>query len=198
MQLVLASKSPRRRQLLAELGFPVKTVSFEVDEHVAPTLLPHEVAEHLAKRKAQAYPFASLGADEVLVTADTVVVHGNDILGKPADRADAIHMLHSLSGEVHTVYTGVCLRSAQREISFTEATRVHFVSLSDDDILHYVDHYRPYDKAGAYGIQEWIGMVGVSHIEGCYYNVMGLPVSRLYQMLREYFPSIFTTPVSKS
>ncbi len=198
MHLVLASKSPRRRQLLSELGFPVKTISIEVDEHVSPTLPAPKVAEHLALRKAAVYPVEQLADDEVLVTADTIVVHGNDILGKPADRDAAIRMLHSLAGQTHTVYTGVCLRSKQHKISFTEATQVHFTALSDDDILYYVDHYRPYDKAGAYGIQEWIGMVGISGIEGCYYNVMGLPVARLYRMLREKFPSIFTTPSSIS
>lgn len=198
MQFILASQSPRRRQLLAALGYPVKAVSVDVDEHVFPTLPADKVAEHLALRKAKAYPTEQLDEGDVLVTADTVVVHGDTVLGKPADRNEAIRMLHLLSGDAHIVYTGVCLRSREQEVSFTEQTTVHFVTLSEEDILHYVDTYRPYDKAGAYGIQEWIGMIGISHIEGCYYNVMGLPLSHLYLTLRNRFLSICTSPRSIS
>ena len=185
MRLLLASKSPRRRQLLAELGFPIEIVSVDVDEHIGTPLPADAVAEHLARRKAAAYPVTRIKDDEVLVTADTVVVLDGVVLGKPATREEAVSMLHSLSGRSHEVYTGVCLRTPQRELSFTEQTTVHFAPLTDREIDYYIDHYRPYDKAGAYGIQEWIGMVGVSHIEGCYYNVMGLPVARLYAALKE-------------
>ena len=121
--------------------------------------------------------------DEVLVTADTVVVLGNQLLGKPHSREEASDMLHNLSGRAHQVYTGVCLRSAERSIAFTEGTDVHFRQLTDDEIDYYIDVYKPYDKAGAYGIQEWIGMIGIERIEGCYYNVMGLPLARLYREL---------------
>lgn len=183
MRLLLASKSPRRRQLLGELGYELRFVDLEVDEHVSPTLPAADVAEHLARRKADAFDTASLAPDEVLVTADTVVVHRDQVLGKPADRQEAIAMLRSLSGDRHTVYTGVCLRSRSDCQSFTEHTDVFFRPLSTADIVHYVDTFRPYDKAGAYGIQEWIGMVGVSRIEGCFYNVMGLPLSALYARL---------------
>ena len=185
MRLLLASKSPRRRQLLAELGYPVEIVNIDVDEHLECPLAACDVAEHLARRKMQAYPVEQLAADAVLVTADTVVVLDGQVLGKPADRAAAVAMLHSLSGRSHEVYTGVCLSTNQRQCSFTECTTVHFAPLSDRDIDYYVDHYRPFDKAGAYGIQEWIGMIGVSRIEGCFYNVMGLPVARLYAALNE-------------
>lgn len=185
MRLLLASKSPRRRQLLAELGFPIEIVSVDVDEHLDTPVAAHEVAKHLACRKAAAYPIGQLADDQVLVTADTVVVLDGRVLGKPVSRDEAIAMLRSLSGRSHEVYTGVCLRTTQREQSFTECTTVHFATLTDSEIDYYVDHYRPYDKAGAYGIQEWIGMVGVSRIEGCYYNVMGLPVARLYATLKE-------------
>lgn len=186
MRLLLASKSPRRRQLLSELGFPIEMVSVDVDEHIDTPLPAHEVAEHLARRKAVAYPADKLDDDEVLVTADTVVVLDGKVLGKPASRGEAVAMLRSLGGRSHEVYTGVCLRTPQRTQSFTEQTIVHLTTLDDSEINYYVDHYRPYDKAGAYGIQEWIGMVGVSHIEGCYYNVMGLPVARLYAELKKF------------
>ena len=185
MRLLLASKSPRRRQLLAELGLPVEIVSVDVDEHLDTPLPAHQVAEHLACRESNAYPIGHMADDDVLVTADTVVVLDGQVLGKPADRAAAVAMLHSLSGRSHEVYTGVCLSTNQRQYSFTECTTVHFAPLSDHDIDYYVDHYRPFDKAGAYGIQEWIGMIGVSRIEGCFYNVMGLPVARLYAALNE-------------
>lgn len=189
MRLLLASKSPRRRQLLAETGLPVECVTIDVDEHLDSPLPPAEVAEHLARRKAAAFTKENIDDDSVLVTADTVVVLDGRVLGKPATRDEAVAMLRSLSGRCHTVYTGVCLRSHDDEVSFTESTKVHFRELTDKDIDYYVDNYRPYDKAGAYGIQEWIGMVGVERIEGCYYNVMGLPVARLYETLSKKFLS---------
>lgn len=189
MRLLLASKSPRRRQLLADLGYPVEYISIDVDERLEAPLAVSEVAEHLARRKAAAIRPEELPENAVLVTADTVVVHRGEVLGKPKDRAEAVAMLQSLAGDRHTVYTGVCLRSREQEVSFTEATDVIFRPLSQADIDYYVDRYLPFDKAGAYGIQEWIGMVGVSRIEGCFYNVMGLPVARLYEMLSSRFSS---------
>lgn len=190
MKLLLASKSPRRRELLSQLGLPLEIVDINVDERLTTALPPAAVAEHLARRKADAYPTTQLDADTVLVTADTIVVHRNEILGKPHSRDEAIAMLRSLSGDRHTVYTGVCMRSSHADESFTESTDVIFNNLSDTDITYYVDTYRPYDKAGAYGIQEWIGMVGIKAIEGCYYNVVGLPVATLYERLRKRFLSI--------
>lgn len=189
MKLLLASKSPRRRQLLSQLGFPVEYITIDTDESLDTPMSAAEVAEHLARRKAAACPVELLTDDSVIVTADTVVVLDGQVLGKPADRDEAVAMLHNLSGRSHTVYTSVCLRSATGETSFTESTDVIFRQLSNSDIEYYVDNYRPYDKAGAYGIQEWIGMVGVSRIEGCYYNVMGLPVARLYEALTSKFSS---------
>ena len=178
MRLLLASKSPRRRQLLSELGYPIEFINLDVDEHVAPGTPASATAELLARRKAEDCP------DDILVTADTVVVLDDRVLGKPADRNQALAMLHALAGKRHTVYTGVCLRTQDRAVSFTEKTDVFFRPLSVDEIAFYVDTYRPYDKAGAYGIQEWIGMVGISRIEGCYYNVMGLPVARVYEKIK--------------
>jgi len=141
------------------------------------------VAESLALLKAGGYQ-APLASNEVLVTADTVVVHQEQVLGKPHSRQEAVDMLQSLSGCAHQVYTGVCLRSSLRSVSFTECTQVHFRPLAKHEIDYYIDHYRPFDKAGSYGIQEWIGMVGIERIEGCFYNVMGLPVARLYKELQ--------------
>lgn len=186
MRLLLASQSPRRQELLAKLGYPIEIVKNKVDEHVSPDVPADRVAEHLARRKALAgYPVAHLADDEVLVTADTVVVLDGRVLGKPASHEEASAMLHSLSGRSHEVYTGVGLTTRCESChSFTEKTTVHFRPLEDKEIEYYIDHYRPYDKAGAYGIQEWIGMVGVSRIEGCYYNVMGLPVARLFEELK--------------
>ncbi len=183
MRLLLASKSPRRRQLLAELGYPVEIVNIDVDEHLECPLAACDVAEHLARRKMQAYPVEQLAADAVLVTADTVVVHEAEVLGKPHSREQALDMLGMLSGRVHQVYTGVTLRGSVSLRSFTEKTDVVFRPLTKAEMEYYVDVYKPYDKAGAYGIQEWIGMVGIARIEGCFYNVMGLPVARLYKEL---------------
>ncbi|MBR2958515.1 MAG: septum formation protein Maf [Bacteroidales bacterium] len=189
MRLLLASKSPRRRQLLSELGYPVEFINIDVDESLGAHVDADRVAETLARRKAAACPAQSLAEGDVLVTADTVVVHRDQVLGKPKSRDEALIMLRSLSGDRHTVYTGVCMRSREQEVSFTEATDVVFRRLDEDDIVYYVDKYQPYDKAGAYGVQEWIGMVGVSRLEGCYYNVMGLPVARLYEILKSKFLS---------
>lgn len=184
--LLLASQSPRRRELLSRLGFPLRIVEVQADETLSTPLTADRVAEAIACRKAEAYT-QPLAEDEILVTADTVVVHRNEVLGKPHTREQALAMLHSLSDDNHHVYTGVCLRSARSQTSFSECTLVHFRALSDDDIQYYVDTFRPYDKAGAYGIQEWIGMVGIDRIDGCYYNVMGLPTTRLYQELKKGF-----------
>lgn len=183
MHLLLASKSPRRRELLAQLGLPYSIVDIDVDEHIATPLPASQVAESLALLKAHGY-HAPLAPDEVLVTADTVVVHQEQVLGKPHSRQEAVAMLQALSGCAHQVYTGVCLRNAQRHVSFTECTHVHFRPLAKHEIDYYIDKYQPFDKAGSYGIQEWIGMVGIERIEGCFYNVMGLPVARLYRELQ--------------
>lgn len=186
MKLLLASKSPRRRQLLSELGYPVEFISLDVDEHVSDDIRAADMAELLARRKANACPPEAINSDTVLVAADTVVVLNDKALGKPADRNQALSMLRSLAGNRHSVFTGVCLRTTNKTLSFTEKTDVFFRPMSDEELAYYVDTYRPYDKAGAYGIQEWIGMVGISRIEGCYYNVMGLPVARVYENLQRF------------
>lgn len=183
-QLFLASKSPRRRELLSALGYPVHFVDIDVDETITTPTPASQVAEMLAIRKANAFDTSKLCNNSVLVTADTIVVHNDAILGKPRDRADAERMFNLLSADVHTVYTGVCLKSLTSSIHFTEKTDVWFKPLTTTEIAYYLDNYQYSDKAGSYAIQEWIGMIGVTRIEGCYYNVMGLPLSRLYQELQ--------------
>lgn len=183
--LILASKSPRRQALLQDLGFDFEVRTMEVDESFPDDLDVKEVAVHLAEKKSQA--FGQLGNKDLLITSDTTVVQGSDILNKPADREEAIRMLQKLSGNVHEVVTGVCLRSKDKTVTFSEVTQVFFRSLSMKEIEHYTDQYKPYDKAGAYGIQEWIGMVGIEKIAGDYYNVMGLPTQSLYRHLQEAF-----------
>lgn len=180
--LVLASRSPRRRQLVADLGFSVRYVDIDVEEVVPDGTAPADIPLLLAKLKAEGY-YQPLADGELLVTADTVVVHGDTVLGKPHDREDAYRMLRLLSGDRHQVYTGVCVRSNSLQKSFVERTDVYFRNLGEETIRHYVELGTCMDKAGAYGIQEWIGKVGVERIDGCYYNVVGLPVARLYETI---------------
>lgn len=182
---VLASNSPRRKELLAGLGldFEVRVID-GIDESYPASLPASQVAQFIAEKKAQAYR-ASMAPDELIITADTVVIVGSDILGKPKDEADAVRMLREISGRTHQVTTGVCLTTATRQRSFSVTTDVTFKQLTDAEIQHYVSTYRPFDKAGAYGIQEWIGYIGVTGLNGSYYNVMGLPVQRIYTELQQ-------------
>lgn len=184
-RVVLASNSPRRRELLAGLGidFEVRVLP-DIAEGYPDGLSATQIAEYIAREKADAYR-QQMGADELIITADTIVVCGGEVLGKPADAADARRMLHLLSGRTHQVVTGVCLMTAQRQRCFAVETDVTFKALSDEEISYYIERYRPFDKAGAYGIQEWIGYIGVTGINGSYFNVMGLPVQRLYSELAQ-------------
>ncbi|MCE2616700.1 MAG: Maf-like protein [Phocaeicola sp.] len=183
--IVLASNSPRRKELLGGLGisYEVKTLQ-GIEESYPDTLPPSEVAEYISLEKAMAYK-DQIEENELLITADTVVVLGKEIMGKPKNAEDAERMLRELSGKVHQVYTGVTLMTKYNRRSFTSATDVKFADLSDDEIGYYVETYSPLDKAGAYGIQEWIGYAGVESIHGSYFNVMGLPIHRLYQELKK-------------
>lgn len=184
-RIVLASQSPRRKELLAGLGLEYETrVLPDVDESFPPELTGGDIPMYIAREKAEAYR-PSLGADELLITADTIVWLDDAVLGKPADRDDALRMLRKLSGHVHEVYTGVCLTTLRWQRAFTARTGVKFSSLDEEEITWYVDHFRPFDKAGAYGVQEWIGYIAVEHISGSYFNIMGLPVQRLYRELKK-------------
>ncbi len=184
--ILLASKSPRRQELmqLLDLKFEIPA-SIEVEETYPLSLPAEKVPEYLSQKKASAYR-NTLKENEILVTADTVVILGSEILGKPHSEDDAIDMLKKLSGNTHKVVTGVTITSSAMQKTFSAITEVDFDILSDEDIRHYVSHYRPLDKAGAYGIQEWIGAVGIKAIRGSFYNVMGLPVHRLYKELRAF------------
>ena len=184
-RLILASASPRRRELLAacDLDFTLAE-KFECEECYPTDLATEKVAEYLSQLKSNSYPHA-LGEKDILLTADTVVILGDKILGKPHSEDEAIEMISSLSGATHKVVTGVTLRTAKQTISFSAESLVSFRSLDEEEVRYYVKKYRPLDKAGAYGIQEWIGYIGIEGIEGSFYNVMGLPVQRLYSTLKE-------------
>ena len=182
-KLVLASNSPRRRQLLTELGLDYEIRLRDVDEEFPAHLRRAEVAEYLAARKADAYA-ADLAGNELLLTADTIVCLGDDVLNKPADAAEARAMLTRLQGRAHDVFTGVCLlRGDGQRAVFSDQTTVYFRALSAREIGFYVDKYKPLDKAGAYGAQDWLGMVAITRLEGSYFNVMGLPVHRVWEEL---------------
>lgn len=180
--MVLASQSPRRRQLLEQAGIPFEVKVSEAEETFPPEMPIPEVPVHIARQKAKAVA-ASYSNGEVIVAADTIVVLNGTIIGKPANRADAIRILTALSGQVHEVITGVVILHNGREDAFSQTTEVHFKPLSQEQIIYYIDHYQPYDKAGAYAIQEWIGAVGIDRINGCFYNVMGLPISQVAERL---------------
>ena len=184
-RLILASASPRRRELLAacDLEFTLAE-KFECEECYPADLAADKVAEYLSQLKSNAYPHA-LGEKDILLTADTVVILGDKILGKPHSEEEAVEMISSLSGVTHKVVTGVTLRTAKQTISFSAESLVSFRTLDAEEVRYYVEKYRPLDKAGAYGIQEWIGYIGIEGIEGSFYNVMGLPVQRLYTTLKE-------------
>jgi septum formation protein len=182
-RIVLASNSPRRRELLSGLGISYEVRVLPDVEESYPAALPvGEIAEYIAREKAEAYK-SVMTDDELLITADTVVVCKGEVMGKPVDEADARRMLHKLSGCTHQVTTGVCLTTIGAHRSFSVTTNVSFKNLSDEEIDFYVANYHPMDKAGAYGIQEWIGYIGVTGLEGSYFNVMGLPVQRIYKEL---------------
>ena len=205
MKLILASNSPRRKELLAGLGIPYDVLVIKgIDESYPDDLPANEVAEFIARKKAKAYEgqrskvksqrqnssektsdLRPSTFDSILLTADTIVVCDGEILGKPRDAEDACSMLRKLSGKTHQVYTGYCLQKGEKTVSGTVCSDVTFKELSDEEITHYVNEYKPFDKAGAYGIQEWIGYIGITGIRGSYYNVMGLPVQRIYEELKK-------------
>lgn len=184
-KVVLASKSPRRQELLRGMGVDFTILTKETPEDY-PDMPFEKVPEYLSRQKSLAFNDEELPQNYLLITADTVVIAENEILGKPSDKSDALRMLQLLSGKTHHVVTGVTVRSKDKICTFAAASQVTFAQLDPEEMEHYVDQYRPYDKAGAYGIQEWIGYVGISGLQGSFYNVMGLPTRKLYQTLKEF------------
>jgi len=184
-RIILASASPRRKQLLEWAEIPFEVVPSDADELIPEGMSIQEIPLFLASQKS-ALVRKKLGTEKTILAADTIVVLGDQVLGKPVDRADAVRMLMLLSGRIHDVITGVSITNGKKETLFSETTRVRFHPLDQSGIEHYVEHYRPYDKAGAYAIQEWIGVTGIQSIEGDFYNVMGLPVSRVLQELQGF------------
>ena len=186
-RIVLASNSPRRRELLAGLGidFEVRVLPDIDESYPEGKLVTADIPRYIAEKKAEAY-LDRMGSDELIITADTVVIVGDEVLGKPADGDEARVMLGKISGRTHQVVTGVCIVTCGRRTSFSVSTDVTFKVLTDEETDYYISEYRPFDKAGAYGIQEWIGYVGVTGLEGSYFNVMGLPVQRIYSELLDF------------
>jgi septum formation protein len=184
--IILASKSPRRQQLLKGLDIDFEVRTKDVDESYPPSLKDLEIPEYLAKKKADAF-ITELKENDILITCDTIVSLNGEILEKPNDYTHAFDMLSKLSGKMHTVYTGVCITTKNYQTSFTDKTEVYFKSLSKEEIDYYITHYKPYDKAGSYGIQEWWGYVAIEKINGDFFNVMGLPLRLIYSyLLKKY------------
>ena len=190
MNLLLASNSPRRKELLTQLGYQFDIVMIVVDESYPSDLKPHEIAEYVSAKKAKAF---DVNENEILLTSDTIVALDQKILLKPKDENEAFEMIKSLSGKVHQVYTAFTLKTVDSEISKTSKTDVEFSEISDEEIKFYIKTYKPFDKAGSYGIQEWLGMAKVKNISGSFYSVMGLPVDLVYEELKKLgcFPKNF-------
>jgi septum formation protein len=186
MQIILASQSPRRKQLLESVGIEFEVKTKNVVEDYPDTIPSDLVPVFLAEKKAQAF-ISEITANQLIISADTVVIMNEEIIGKPENLEDAHTMLQKLSGQRHLVVSGVCLLTTEQKITFSEHTWVEFKELTLAEINYYLQKFKPLDKAGSYGIQDWIGLVGVNRIEGCFYNVMGLPVAHLYQVLKEKF-----------
>ncbi len=182
-KILLGSQSPRRKELLQKMDIKFKSISIEGDESYPDILPVTEVPEYLAIKKSLA--FNKLKKDEMLITADTIVVLEGQILGKPKNKTDAQKMLKALSGKKHVVITGVCLRTKKDILTFADISEVYFKKLKNKDIKYYIEHYKPFDKAGAYGIQEWIGITGIKKIKGSYYNIMGLPTAKLMDYIKQ-------------
>lgn len=184
--IILASGSPRRKELLSSVGIDYKVrIIDDIDESYPENMKAEDIPQFISRKKAAAYR-KDLSKGELIITADTVVAVDNKILGKPKDKAEAVKMLRLLSGRKHQVITGVTVMTSEREETFAAVSNVCISKLSDEEIDYYIEKYKPYDKAGAYGIQEWIGMIGVTEIEGSFFNVMGLPVQRLYTLLKTF------------
>jgi septum formation protein len=183
--IILASQSPRRKQLLEQLGYSFTQKSKDTDENFSAEMPQREVAEYLSNKKAAAFE-SEIQPNDLIIASDTIVLIENEILNKPADYKEAFEMISKLSGKQHEVITGVCLKSAKKTVSFSVSTTVFFKKLKEEEINYYINQYKPFDKAGAYGIQEWIGLIGVDKIEGSFYNVMGFPAKLVYEAIEKF------------
>ena len=184
--IVLASKSPRRQELMKGVGLEFSVMTKDVDESYPSNMSVYDVAPYLSVKKAKAFNEDELPENYMVITADTVVIVDDEILGKPKDTEGAYEMLNKISGKKHSVITGVTIRTSDKVKTFSVVSKVSFETLDNEEIEYYVNNFKPYDKAGAYGIQEWIGYIGVNHVEGSYFNVMGLPTQKLYKMLKTF------------
>ncbi|MGV0829734.1 Maf family nucleotide pyrophosphatase [Empedobacter brevis] len=183
--IILASQSPRRKELLAGLGLQFSTVSLDIDESFDRDQFKKEqITAYLSAKKAKAY--SAIQPNDLIITSDTTVWLDDESLEKASNREEAYEMIKKLSGKTHSVYTSVTIRSIKKEVTFSDETQVTFAELSDEEIYFYIDHYKPFDKAGAYGVQEWIGYIGVDNMSGSYFNVMGLPTHKLYKELMKF------------
>ncbi|NDC29860.1 MAG: septum formation protein Maf [Bacteroidetes bacterium] len=182
-KIILASKSPRRQELIKGLELEYEVFTYEVDESFPDNLKADAIATYLAEKKADAYP-NPINNNEVLLTADTIVWVNNHVLNKPADAQESFIMLREICGTKHEVFTGVCLKTNHSKEILFDKSEVFIKNISDDEIWHYINHYKPFDKAGSYGIQDWFGYTAVEKINGCFYNVMGLPVAKIYNKLK--------------
>ena len=184
-KIILASKSPRRQQLLRDLGLKFEVIIKEYDETYPEGLTGEEIARYVAYKKASSFK-NEISGNMIVIAADTIVWCNNKVLGKPINKEDAVIILKEISGNTHEVITGVSFLTASKELTFSDTTKVTFETITEEDIYYYIDRYKPYDKAGAYGIQEWIGILACSHIDGSYFNVVGLPVQKLYKELQNF------------
>lgn len=188
-KVILASQSPRRRELLAGMGIAFEAIKTNVEETYDSSWSPEQIVMHLSKLKLSPIDMSQYDSSSIFITCDTIVVVNGEIIGKPKDVEDAKRMLHALSGNTHTVYSGLTVATPQRQLTDFRSTDVVFERLTDEMIQYYIDTYQPFDKAGSYGVQEWIGCVGISEVHGSFYNVMGLPTRLLWQMLEEIVKS---------
>ena len=184
-KLILASSSPRRQELIRGIDIQFEIRVYEVEENYPSDLSNNDIPEYLARLKASVFN-NKLTKNEVVVTSDTIVINNDQILVKPSDKKQASEMLKKLSGQMHRVLTSVCLTSSDKQVCFTEESKVYFKNLDEDEINYYIENYNPYDKAGGYGIQDWLGFIAIEKIEGSYYNIMGLPTHRLYEVLKQF------------
>lgn len=184
--VILASKSPRRQELLKGIGIDFTIMTKDIDESFPQNMSPYDVAPYLSVKKAKAFNDSELPDNYMIITSDTVVIVDDKILGKPKDAEEARSMIRLISGRKHSVITGVTVHTKHKTKTFSVTSKVSFINLDDEEIEHYVNNYKPFDKAGAYGIQEWIGYIGVDYVEGSYFNVMGLPTQKLYNILKTF------------